>query len=84
MQGEGLTVLGVPSNDFGQQEPGTEADIRAFCSGTYGVTFPMTGKTVVRGGGGPSLLSLGAGRNWALRTRRAGTFTNIWSGAMAA
>jgi glutathione peroxidase len=47
--GQGLTVLGVPSNDFGNQEPGTEADIRAFCSGTYGVTFPMTGKTGVRG-----------------------------------
>ena len=46
---EGLTIIGVPSNDFGQQEPGTEREIRAFCSGTYGVQFPMTGKTRVRG-----------------------------------
>lgn len=46
---EGLTIIGVPSNDFGQQEPGTEREIRAFCSGTYGVRFPMTGKTRVRG-----------------------------------
>ena len=46
---EGLTIIGVPSNDFGQQEPGTEQEIRAFCSGTYGVQFPMTGKTRVRG-----------------------------------
>lgn len=49
--GQGLTILGVPSNDFGQQEPGTEEEIRAFCSGTYGVEFPMTGKTKVRGAG---------------------------------
>lgn len=46
---QGLTIIGVPSNDFGQQEPGTEEEIRAFCSGTYGVQFPMTGKTQVRG-----------------------------------
>ena len=39
----------MPSNDFGRQESGTEAEIAAFCSGTYGVTFPMTGKVEIVG-----------------------------------
>src|SRR5215469_1907883 len=45
----GLVVLGVPSNDFGRQEPGTEADIQKFCSTNYNVTFPMTSKNPVIG-----------------------------------
>lgn len=48
-QGAGLTVLGVPSNDFGRQEPGSNADIAAFCSSTYGVSFPMLEKAHVVG-----------------------------------
>ena len=47
---EGLVVLGVPSNDFGAQEPGDEAAIRAFCETSYGVDFPMTAKQSVSGG----------------------------------
>jgi glutathione peroxidase len=47
--GAGLTVLGVPSNDFGRQEPGSNADIAAFCASTYGVSFPMLGKAHVVG-----------------------------------
>lgn len=46
---KGLVVLGVPSNDFGGQESGTEAEIAKFCSGEYGVTFPMTGKVAIVG-----------------------------------
>jgi glutathione peroxidase len=46
----GLVVLGVPSNDFGAQEPGDEAAIEAFCTGRYGVDFPMTAKQAVIGG----------------------------------
>ena len=46
----GLVVLGVPSNDFGGQEPGTEAEIKVFCDTTYKVSFPMTAKNVVVGG----------------------------------
>ena len=46
----GLVVLGFPSNDFGAQEPGTEARIRDFCRLTYGVKFPMFAKTHVREG----------------------------------
>ncbi len=46
----GLVVLGVPSNDFGEQEPGDEAEIRSFCTTNYGVEFPMTAKQTVLGG----------------------------------
>jgi len=42
-------VLGVPSNDFGAQEPKTEAEIAKFCETNYGVTFPMTAKQKVVG-----------------------------------
>ena len=45
----GLVVLGLPSNQFMGQEPGTEDDIAAFCGMTSGVTFPMTAKVDVRG-----------------------------------
>ncbi|MEW5848307.1 MAG: glutathione peroxidase [Myxococcota bacterium] len=47
--GKGLTVLGVPSNDFGAQEPGTEQQIAQFCTTKFGVKFPMTSKNVVKG-----------------------------------
>ena len=46
---QGLVILGVPSNDFGGQEPGTEAEIKEFCQNHYAVTFPMTSKSVVSG-----------------------------------
>jgi glutathione peroxidase len=45
----GLTVLGVPCNQFMGQEPGTAEEIAEFCSTTYGVTFPMTEKVEVNG-----------------------------------
>ena len=46
---KGLVVLGFPSNDFGQQEPGDGKQIADFCFNTYGVKFPMFSKTVVKG-----------------------------------
>src|ERR1700733_8758821 len=45
----GLTVLGVPCNQFLGQEPGTAEEIETFCSTTYGVTFPLTEKIDVNG-----------------------------------
>jgi glutathione peroxidase len=45
----GLTVLGVPCNQFAGQEPGTAQEFQAFCSSTYGTTFPMTEKLEVNG-----------------------------------
>jgi glutathione peroxidase len=49
--GKGFTVLGVPCNQFGAQEPGSPDEIQTFCSTTYGVTFPMTEKVDVNGEG---------------------------------
>jgi len=48
-QRRGLVVLGFPSNDFGEQEPGSSKEIADFCFNTYGVKFPMFAKTVVAG-----------------------------------
>lgn len=45
----GFAVLGFPCNQFGHQEPGTEADIQSFCSLTYDVSFPMFSKVDVNG-----------------------------------
>lgn len=45
----GLRVLGFPANNFGAQEPGTDAEIKAFCTGNYGVTFDMFSKISVKG-----------------------------------
>jgi glutathione peroxidase len=46
---DGFSVLGVPCNQFGGQEPGSPEEIATFCSSTYGVTFPMTEKVEVNG-----------------------------------
>jgi glutathione peroxidase len=47
----GLEVLGIPCNQFGAQEPGTEAEIKEFCSTKYAVTFPLFSKLDVNGAG---------------------------------
>jgi glutathione peroxidase len=47
--GKGLVVLGVPANDFGAQEPGTESEIKTFCEARFSVDFPMTAKEHVIG-----------------------------------
>lgn len=49
MRGNGLVVLGVPANDFGAQEPGTENEIKTFCETRFAVDFPMTAKEHVIG-----------------------------------
>ena len=46
---KGLVIVGIPANNFGGQEPGSEADIKAFCEKNYGVTFPMASKISVKG-----------------------------------
>lgn len=61
----GLVVLGVPSDDFGGQEPGSEAEIKQFCEVNFAIDFPLTEKQVVRGEGAHPLfryfsLQLGA------------------------
>jgi glutathione peroxidase len=47
---KGLVVVGVPCNDFGAQEPGSEREIRDFCDTSYHVTFPMTAKVEIVAG----------------------------------
>jgi len=49
--GKGLVIVGVPCNDFGQQEPGEEREIREFCDTSYHVTFPMTAKVEISASG---------------------------------
>ena len=48
-QSKGIVMLGVPSNDFGNQEPGSSEDIKNFCEAKFGITFPMTEKVIVKG-----------------------------------
>ncbi|HXW96034.1 MAG TPA: glutathione peroxidase [Gemmatimonadales bacterium] len=55
---EGFAVLGFPCDQFGHQEPGTEAEIQSFCTRTYAVTFPMFGKIEVNGRGAHPLYRL--------------------------
>jgi glutathione peroxidase len=46
---KGLVIVGVPANNFGAQEPGTNEEIKTFCSRTYNVTFPIMSKVSVKG-----------------------------------
>jgi len=46
---KGVVMLGVPSNDFGKQEPGSNEDIKNFCEAKFGISFPMTEKVLVKG-----------------------------------
>ena len=71
----GLTVIGVPSNDFGGQEPGGTSEITETAHHQYGVTFPITAKAVGGRRQGASVLQMG-GRGAADATFRAGTSTN--------
>src|SRR5260370_1870394 len=48
---DGLVIVGVPANQFGEQEPGSDKEISEFCTSKYGVTFPMLSKVVVKGDG---------------------------------
>ena len=48
---DGLVIIGVPSNDFGGQEPGTNVQIKNFCEVNFNINFPMTAKAIVKGNG---------------------------------
>ncbi|WP_395745047.1 glutathione peroxidase [Prosthecobacter sp.] len=51
MKDKGLVVMGFPCNDFGGQEPGSEAEIKNFCTERFKVTFPMFAKVAIKGEG---------------------------------
>jgi glutathione peroxidase len=53
----GLTILGFPCNQFGKQDPGSNAEIQEFCQLNYGVSFPMFGKIEVNGAGADPLFA---------------------------
>jgi glutathione peroxidase len=63
LKGKGVTLLGFPSNDFGEQEPGTAQEIADFCRLNYDVTFPMFEKVVTRSGAGQSPVYAFLGRS---------------------
>ena len=69
-RGRGLVVLGVPSNDFGAQEPGSNAEVASFCEINYGVDFPLLAKQVVTGDGAHPLYRWAAERTGALGVPR--------------
>ena len=48
-QEKNIVMIGVPSNDFGSQEPGNNTEIKNFCEAKFGITFPMTEKVIVKG-----------------------------------
>lgn len=62
-QAKGFTVLGFPCNQFGGQEPGTNEEIKTFCTGKYNVTFPMFDKLEVNGPGRHPLYVALAGKD---------------------
>jgi len=67
----GLVVLGFPSNEFGRQDPGSDAQIAGFCQRNYGVSFPMMSKAEVNGDGAHPLWRwLRAQKPGLLGTRR--------------
>ena len=78
----GLMIVGVPSNDFGGQEPGTADDIKHTAHGEYGIGFPLAAKAEVKGPQPASVLQMGRQPN-ARSRRRAGISTNTSSDATA-
>jgi glutathione peroxidase len=67
-KGKGLVVLGVPSNDFGGQEPGSNDEIKDFCEANFDVTFPLAAKQVVSGRNAHPLYRWAAAQTGALGT----------------
>jgi glutathione peroxidase len=61
-QDKGLVVAGFPCNDFGGQEPGTETEIRKFCTTRFNVTFPLFAKVSVQGAGAHPLFAALTGK----------------------
>jgi glutathione peroxidase len=78
--GRGLMIVGVPSNDFGGQEPGGTADIMRTAHGDYGIGFALAAKAQVKGPNPHPTSGRPPSAPWK---RRAGTFTNTSSAATA-
>ncbi len=74
LQPKGFAVLGFPSNDFGEQEPGTAQEIADFCRLTYDVSFPMFAKVVTQPGAAQSPIYQFLGRSGKLPTWNFGKY----------
>ena len=74
---QGFTVLGFPCNQFGRQEPGTNEEIKQFCSTTYQVSFPIFDKIEVNGKNRHALYEALAGKNSAFSARIWWNFTKF-------
>jgi len=77
---QGFTVLGFPCNQFGRQEPGTNEEIKQFCSTTYQVSFPIFDKIEVNGKNRHALYEALAGKNSAFSGRIWWNFTKFLIG----
>jgi glutathione peroxidase len=77
---QGFTVLGFPCNQFGRQEPGTNEEIKQFCSTTYQVSFPIFDKIEVNGKNRHALYEALAGKNSAFSARIWRNFTKFLIG----
>ena len=77
-KGQGLVVLGFPCNQFAHQEPGTDLEIKQFCTSKYDVTFPMFDKLEVNGANRHPLYVLLAGQESPFPGTSAGTSPSSW------
>jgi glutathione peroxidase len=84
LKGRGFSVLGFPSNEFGQQEPGSPEQIQGFCERNYGVTFPMFAKLATQEGAGQSPIYGFLGRSGHLPTWNFGKYVVGRDGAVRA
>jgi glutathione peroxidase len=75
---DGFIVLGFPCNQFAGQEPGSEEEIKTFCSTTYGVTFPMAAKVDVNGENRHPLYRKLIAAAPKLSPRKVAVFTSAW------
>jgi glutathione peroxidase len=84
LQPKGFAVLGFPSNDFGEQEPGSAQEIADFCKLTYDVSFPMFAKVVTRAGAGQSPVYQFLGRSGKLPSWNFGKYLIAKNGQVIA
>ena len=79
-EGKGFVICGFPCNQFGKQEPGSDKEIKEFCTANFGVTFPMYSKIEVNGAGRHSLYETLVGKDSPTKGNVKWNFTKILVG----
>jgi glutathione peroxidase len=79
-EGKGFVICGFPCNQFGKQEPGSDKEIKGFCTANFGVTFPMYSKIDVNGAGRHSLYETLVGKDSPTKGNVKWNFTKILVG----